>query len=138
MDWFLIMLAVTTAVRGFGAGLIYDVALISLPVRKQIGAIAYTKFALANFNVGVKIYLPISILGALLTLVVTADAFMSGESAIVSWSITTALAATVLAFIGTSRDLPSLLSLRQAPDDEVVVGALAPVSSNRIKGCAPV
>ena len=59
MDWFLILLAVTTAVRGFGAGLIYDVALISLPVRKQIGAIPYTKFALANFNVGVKTYLPI-------------------------------------------------------------------------------
>ena len=124
MDWFLILLAVTTAVRGFGAGLIYDVALISLPVRKQIGAIPYTKFALANFNVGVKTYLPISILGALLTLVVTADAFMSGEPAIVSWSIATALAATVLAFIGTSRALPSLLSLRQAPDDEVVLSKI--------------
>jgi hypothetical protein len=28
MDWFSILLAITTATRGFGAGLIYDVALV--------------------------------------------------------------------------------------------------------------
>ena len=33
------LLAVTTAVRGLGAGIIYDVALVSLPVRRRIGAI---------------------------------------------------------------------------------------------------
>lgn len=121
MDWFLVTLAVTTAVRGFGAGLIYDVALISLPVRRQIGAIPYTKFAIANFGIGVKTYAPVSILGALLTIAVTVGAFVRGELAIVSWSITISFVATILAFIGTSWALPALLSLRQAPDDETLL-----------------
>ncbi|MBK9007274.1 MAG: hypothetical protein IPM31_09815 [Anaerolineae bacterium] len=121
MDWFLITLSFTTLVRGFGAGLIYDVAMISLPVRRQIGAIPYTKFAVANFGVGVKTYAPVSILGALLTLFVTVAAFLRGESAIVSWSIAASLIATVLAFIGTARALPALLSLRQASDDETLL-----------------
>jgi hypothetical protein len=121
MDWFIATLAVTAAVRGFGAGLIYDVALISLPVRWQIGAIPYTKFAVANFNVGIRTYLPISILGAFLTIAVTIGTFVRGELAIVSWAITIALVTTVLAFIGTSQALPALLSLRQAPDDETLL-----------------
>lgn len=124
MDWFLILLAVTTAVRGVGAGLIYDVALVSLPVRRQIGAIPYAKFARANYMYGVKTYAPVSILGALLTIAVTAAAFVRGDSAIVSWSLAISLIATVIAFIGTSRGLPAMLSLRQAPDDEALVSKI--------------
>ncbi len=57
MDCFLVLLALTTAVRGLGAGIIYDVALVSLPVRRQIGAIPYTGYARANFEGnGVKTY----------------------------------------------------------------------------------
>ncbi|MEW5940823.1 MAG: hypothetical protein AB1750_14230 [Chloroflexota bacterium] len=118
MDWFSATLALTVIVRGMGAGLIYDVALISLPVRRQIGVIPYRKFAVANFGIGVKTYAPVSILGALLTIVVTIGAFVRGEPALVNWFTTIALGATVLAFLGTSRALPALLSLRQAPDEE--------------------
>ncbi len=124
MDWFLILLAVTTAVRGFGAGIIYDVALVSLPVRYRIGAIPYANFARANFTEGVKTYLPVSILGALLTVAVAICVFIRGDSAIVIWSVAISLVATIIAFIGTSQALPPMLSLRQAPDDNALLSKI--------------
>ncbi len=125
MDWFLILLAVTTAVRGLGAGIIYDVALVSLPVRRQIGAIPYARYARANYRGnGVKTYATVSILGALLTIAVTAGAFGGRASAIVSWSIGISLIATVIAFVGTSQALPAMLSLREAPDDEALLSKI--------------
>lgn len=122
MDWFSILLAVTTAVRGFGAGLIYDVALVSLPVRRKIGAIPYTKYAVATLmGNGVRTYGPVSILGALLTLAAAIAAFAREETALVSWPIAIALIATLLAFLGTFRALPAVLSLRTAPEDEALL-----------------
>ena len=119
MDWFLILLAVTVAVRGLGAGIIYDVALVSLPVRRQIGVIPYAHYVRATYHGnGVKTYTTVSILGALLTIAITIGAFVGGESAIVIWSIVISLIATFIAFIGTSRALPAMLSLQEAPDDE--------------------
>jgi len=119
MDSFTILLAATTAVRGLGAGLIYDVALVSLPVRRKIGAIPYTQYALALFSGnGIRTYGPVSILGALLTLAVTIVAFALEKPALVTSSIAVAFLATIIAFFGTSRALPAILSLRQTPDDE--------------------
>ncbi|MCC6299455.1 MAG: hypothetical protein IT314_09155 [Anaerolineales bacterium] len=119
MDWFPTLLAITTLVRGFGAGLIYDVALVSLPVRHKIGVIPYSKYAVATLmGNGVRTYGPVSILGALLTIAATVVSFSRREPAIVSWSIAIALLATVFAFLGTFRALPAVLSLRNAPEDE--------------------
>jgi hypothetical protein len=125
MDWFLILLSVTVAVRGLGAGIIYDVALVSLPVRRQIGVIPYAQYVQATYQGnGVKTYATVSILGALLTITVTISAFIRGDSAIVSWSIIISLIATVIAFIGTSKALPAMLSLREAPNDEASISKI--------------
>ena len=125
MEWFSILLAVTTAVRGFGAGLIYDMALVSLPVRRQIGAIPFTKYAIALFmDRGVRTDAPVSILGAFLTIAVTVGAFVWGRSAIVTWSIVISMLATVFAFWGTFRALPTMLSLRQIPNDEPLLSKI--------------
>ena len=124
MDWFLTLLAITTAIRGLGAGIIYDVALVSLPLRKQIGVIPYTQYARANYSSGVKTYLPVSVLGALLTIVVTIGLFTGEFSPIVFWSIIISLIATVIAFVGTSRALPAMLRLRKTTDDENVLSKI--------------
>jgi len=119
MNWFLITSAVTTAVRGFGGGLIWDVALVSLPARRRIGAIPYRTYALMNLDeIGFRTYAPVSIVGALLTIAITVWTFAQGQSAVVSWSIVGALAATVLAFLGTFQALPALMSLRKTTEDE--------------------
>jgi len=125
MNWFSITLAITTLIRGFGAGLIYDVAIVSLPVRRRIGVIPYVRYAIANFSVrGLKTYGPVSILGAVLTIAITISAFVLSEKPIVLWSITTALIATILAFLGTFRALPAILSLRHAPEEEAMLTKL--------------
>jgi hypothetical protein len=122
MDWFLALLAVTVVVRGLGAGVIYDVALVSLPVRRRIGTVRYAEYVRANFEVrGAGTYASVSILGALLTVVVTAGTFVWGSSPTVTWSIVGSFAATVLAFAGTSRALPAVSSVRRATDDEAML-----------------
>jgi Na+-translocating ferredoxin:NAD+ oxidoreductase RnfD subunit len=125
MDWFLALLAFTTVVRGMGAGIISDVAVVSLPVRHHIGAVPYAQYARALFGGrGAKTYAPVSIGGALLTVAVAVGAFAWTDSSGVRWSVCTALAATVLAFIGTSKALPAMVRLRRISDEEA---ALAPV-----------
>ncbi len=119
MDWFLALLAITVIVRGLGAGIIYDVALVSLPMRRQIGVIQYSRYIRANFEGnGTKTYVTVSIAGALLTIAVTIGLFTGEFSQIVFWSVIISFISTVIAFIGTSRALPAMLSLRGAPDDE--------------------
>jgi hypothetical protein len=121
MDWFIVLLGITIIIRGLGAGMIYDVAIISLPVRQQIGAIEYTRFAKANFKSGVKTYAPISISGALLTITVVVFSFILDISIFAKWMMVIALVFTVLAFIGTRLALPAVLSLRNAPEDEATL-----------------
>lgn len=125
MDWFLVLLIVTTIIRGMGAGMIYDAALVSLPVRHQIGVIPYANFARANFmGNGVRTYAPVSIIGALLTIVATVFTFILQKPVIVNWSITISMIATVLAFLGTSQALPAVMSLRDSPNDESLVSQI--------------
>jgi hypothetical protein len=119
MDWFSILLAITVMVRGLGAGMIYDVALVSLPVRRQIGAIPYAKYVRAIYGGnGAKTYGAVSILGLILTIAVAVGTFILEEPSVVSWSIVISLIATIIAFIGTSRALPAMLSLRETRNDE--------------------
>jgi hypothetical protein len=125
MDWFLISLAATAVVRGLGAGIIYDVALVSLPARRRIGLIPYAQYTRANYEVlGVKTYVTVSILGALLTVVVTVGAFVWQNSVAVICSTMTSLAATVLAFVGTACAMPVVLRLRQTINDEALLSKM--------------
>lgn len=124
MDFLLLLLAVTVAVRGLGAGIIYDVALVSLPLRHQIGVIPYANYARALFKSGFKTFFTVSILGAILTFALAVDAFIQGVSSIVGWSIAISVIATILAFIGTSRALPGVSSLQDVTDDEVLLSKI--------------
>jgi hypothetical protein len=48
LDWFVVLLVITTVVRGMGAGIICDSALVSPPLRRQIGVVAYAHYLRAN------------------------------------------------------------------------------------------
>jgi hypothetical protein len=125
MDWFLALLAFTTIVRGVGAGIIYDVAVVSLSVRHDIGAVPYARYARALFaGRGATTFAPLAIGGALLSIAVAVGPFLWTDSAVVRWWTCIALAATVLAFAGTTQALPALMTLRHTADEEA---ALAPV-----------
>jgi hypothetical protein len=86
MDWFVTLLAVTAVVRGIGAGIIYDAAVVSPPLRKRIGAVAYAQYLRANLDgVGGKSYVTVAWVGLLLTLGATVAAFCTAGPAAVSW-----------------------------------------------------
>src|SRR5215813_11522202 len=125
MDWFLALLAFTTVVRGMGAGIIYDVAVLSTPVRHDIGAVQYARYARALFaGRGAKTFVLVSIGGALLTVAVAVGAFVWTDSSGVRWWTCIALVATVLAFAGTSQALPAMTKVRHASDEDTALGAL--------------
>src|SRR5437588_10341515 len=102
MSSFQILLAATAVVRGFGAGLIYDSAVVSPPVRHRVGLPAYADYLRANLAaLGGKSYVAVAWLGALLTIAATVAAMASRQAPATTWWTVASLAATVLAFLGT-------------------------------------
>lgn len=117
IESFVLLLAVTTVLRGFAAGFISGLALMDLPVRKRIGLVPHADFVRAQYKGhGVKVYAGATVLGALLTLVITFQAFFQVELTPARWSIVVSLIATALGFVGTSGAFPTMLKLWQASD----------------------
>ena len=127
MGWFVVLLVVTALVRGMGAGIIYDSALVSPPLRRQIGVLAYAHYLRANLaGFGGKSYVTVAWAGMLLTFGATLAAFLTHQSAAVTWWTVGSLAATVVAFLGTGLALPTLLRVARKPDEpaEILAPAL--------------
>ncbi len=119
MSWFEILLLATVVVRGMGAGIIYDSAVVSPRVRHRVGLPAYADYLRANLaGLGGKSYVPVAWLGALLTITATVAAFLSGHAPAVTWWTVASLVATVLAFLGTGLALPALFHVTRPPADE--------------------
>jgi hypothetical protein len=116
MNWFLILLAVTIFVRGMGAGIIYDVAVVSLSLRHDIGVVSYAHYARALFKRGFRTFFTVSVVGAVLTIVVAVGSFLWSSAGVRSWTCV-ALGMTILAFAATARALPAVLKLRRLPDE---------------------
>ncbi len=120
MDWFKALLIVTAIVRGMGAGMIYDVAIVGLDTRNDIGIIPYARFARSLFaRRGKKTFVPISLGGALLTIVAAVLALSGSHSEALRWWLWISVGATVLAFIGTSQALPAITKVRHSADDVI-------------------
>jgi hypothetical protein len=116
---FEILLVATAVVRGMGAGIIYDSAVVSPRVRHRVGLPAYADYLRANLaGLGGKSYVPVAWLGALLTVAATVAAFAADEAPGATWWTVGSLAATVLAFVGTGLALPALLRITRSARDE--------------------
>lgn len=125
MNWFLVLMVITVIVRGMGAGIIYDVAVLGLDTRKEIGVVAYARYARALFSGrGARTFVPIAIGGLLLTLIAAVSALVWNTSSGVRWWTCTALVTTVFAFAGTSQALPAVTKVRHVDDDEPELSAL--------------
>jgi hypothetical protein len=119
MDWFVILLVVTAVVRGMGAGIIYDSALVSPPLRRRIGVVAYAQYLRANLaGFGGKSYVTVAWAGLLLTIGATVAAFLTGQPGAVTWWTVASLAATMPAFLGTGLALPALFRVTRTPDEQ--------------------
>jgi hypothetical protein len=119
--WLLVLAVIA---NGMLAGLSFDVAVVKLPTRKRIGAIAYANFARGNdLGNGLVVYPAVGIVAALLVLGTTITAFLAESAQSVLVLLVLASATTIAHSACTLMAAPIMLSLRIAPDDEALLTA---------------
>ncbi len=124
MSLVVFMIALATAVNGLLAGLNTDTALVKLPARRRIGAVAYATFARGNdLGNGLVVYPLLGIGAALLTMLATAIAYAGHSPVEVVLPLSLASLLSLLHTFATTRAAPVMLSLKDAPDDEALLRA---------------
>jgi hypothetical protein len=124
MNLFIATLALATAVNGLLAGLNVDTALVKLPARRRIGAVAYATFARGNdLGNGLFVYPLLGIGAALLALLTTVLAFVARSEQEVLLLLSLAALLSILHTFATTRAAPVMLSIKHAPDDEALLTA---------------
>jgi hypothetical protein len=124
MSLVVFLIASASAINGLLAGLNTDTALVKLPARRRIGAVAYATFARGNdLGNGLVIYPLLGIGAALLTVLATVIASIAHAPMEVLLPLSIALALSVLHTLATTRAAPVMLSLKDTPDDEAVLSA---------------
>ncbi len=114
---FLLTLAV--AVNGLLAGLNVDTALVKLPARRRIGAVAYATFARGNdLGNGLVVYPLLGVSAALLILLATVIAYTGHWDAVVVLPLSLASLLSLLHTFATTRAAPVMFSIKNAPDGE--------------------
>jgi hypothetical protein len=122
MNLLIALLALATAVNGLLAGLNVDTALVKLPARRRIGAVAYVTFARGNdLGNGLVVYPLLGIGAALLTVLATAVAYIERSPMEVLLLLTMASLLSILHTFATTRAAPVMLSLKDTPDDEAIL-----------------
>ena len=118
------LLVLAVVVNGILAGLSFDVAVVKLPTRKRIGAVAYANFARGNdIGNGLVVYPAIGVLAALLVFGTTIAALLAQVPRSAVIPLVLASAATIAHSGCTVKAAPIMLSLRSTPDDEELLAA---------------
>lgn len=112
MTDFDLLLTTTTFLRGMGAGVIFGMAVITLPVRKRLGTKIYATFIKAHYQEsGVKIYAGITVLGLLFTGWLAIITYTDNYPDYTRYCIIGSLLATLLGFAGTAGAFPTMRKL---------------------------
>ncbi|HEY6452211.1 MAG TPA: hypothetical protein VIX87_06400 [Steroidobacteraceae bacterium] len=116
------LVAACVVISGVVAGASFDVAVVKLPTRKRIGAVAYANFARGNdLGNGIIVYPTVAILALLLIAGATLAVYFLRLPQTVLLALFAACAGTVASFFCTAKAAPNMLSLRHAPDDEKLI-----------------
>jgi len=119
-----ILLALSVIFNGTLAGLSIDTALVKLPARKRIGAVAYATFARGNDLGNGRLVYPVwAIISAVLVFAAAILAFLRHETTPLLRELAISSALTIAHFLATSRAAPVMMSIKDAPDDERVLSA---------------
>jgi hypothetical protein len=122
MSLVVFLIALATAINGLLAGLNMDSALVKLPARRRIGAVAYATFARGNdLGNGLAVYPLLGVGAALLTVLATAVAYIVRSPMEVLLSLSIASLLSVLHSFATTRAAPVMLSLKDASDEEATL-----------------
>jgi hypothetical protein len=118
------LIALATAINGLLSGLNLDTALVKLPARRRIGAVAYATFARGNdLGNGLVVYPLLGVGAALLTVLATALAYVQRSRVEVLVLLSLASVLSLLHTFATTRAAPVMLSIKEAPDDETILAA---------------
>jgi hypothetical protein len=124
MNLVISLMILATAMNGLLSGLNVDTALVKLPARRRIGAVAYATFARGNdLGNGLVVYPLLGVGAALLTLFATALAYAERSPMEVLLLLSLASLLSLLHTFATTRAAPVMLSLKDAPDDEAILAA---------------
>ncbi len=116
LTFFLMILA--TALNGLLAGASLDTALVKLPTRRRIGALAYATFARGNdLGNGLVVYPVWAMSAALLVFLATGAAFFEKRPATLLVPLLSAALLSLAHFFFTSRAAPVMLSLKNSADE---------------------
>jgi len=118
------LIILATAMNGLLSGLNVDTALVKLPARRRIGAVAYATFARGNdLGNGLMVYPLLGVGAALLTLLATALAYVERSPMEVLLLLSLASLLSILHTFATTRAAPVMLSIKDTPDDEAILTA---------------
>jgi hypothetical protein len=118
------LITLATAMNGLLSGLNVDTALVKLPARRRIGAVAYATFARGNdLGNGLVVYPLLGIGAVLLTVLATAVAYLERSPMEVVLPLSLASLLSLLHTFATTRAAPVMLSLKDVPDDEAILTA---------------
>jgi hypothetical protein len=122
MSLVVFLIAIATAINGLLSGLNMDTALVKLPARQRIGAVAYATFARGNdLGNGLIVYPLLGVGAALLTLLATALANAERSPMEVLLLLSLASLLSILHTFATTRAAPVMLSIKGIPDDEAIL-----------------
>jgi hypothetical protein len=125
MSLLLIMIVLATALNGLLAGFSVDGALVKLPARRRIGAVAYATFARgSDLGNGIWVYPSTAIAAALLTVAATIVAIVGRSPAMLLAPLSLAALTSIGHFLATSRAAPIMLRVGKTPDDDALLSPL--------------
>lgn len=120
----IVVMVCAGAFNGLLAGLNVDTALVKLPARKRISALASATFARGNdLGNGLIVYPLLGIGAVLWTLLATALVFVEHPHVELSWLLSLASLFSLLHTFATTRAAPVMLSLKELSDDEALLSA---------------
>ena len=122
MNLVISLLLIALAMNGLLSGLNVDTALVKLPARRRIGAVAYATFARGNdLGNGLVVYPLLGIGAALFTVLATVIASLEYSRVGLLLLLSLASLLSLLHTFATIRAAPIMLSIKDAPDDEALL-----------------
>lgn len=125
MPLLVLLIVLATALNALLAGLSFEVALVKLPTRRRIGAVAYAAFARgSDLGNGLRVYPSTAIAAALLTIAATIAAYITSASPAPIVPLSVASLLSIGHFLATARAAPIMLRVGKTPDDAALLSPL--------------
>ena len=118
------LILVATALNGMLAGASLEGSMVKLPARRRIGNIAYATFARGNDLGNGRVVYPIwAISATVLIFLATVVSWVTTQPLGLFLPLLLGSGTSVCHFLATSQAAPTMLSLKNTPNDETILAA---------------